>query len=106
MISSHAQNIWNATWSTVQSLTRTTPEHFATLPPDIRESAIDLIREVVHVGFVSGLLKEGGTSWPSGGKLSGEDEVVETCWKVRRCPAENARRSACCIAMISQAQTS
>lgn len=72
----------NASWSTFQSLTRTTPEHFAILPAELQEPIKDSIREIVRTGFASGLLKEGGTAWPSGGKIGSEAEVVDTCWNV------------------------
>lgn len=76
----------------MQSLTRATSEHFAMLPEELQEPIKEVIREVVKVGFVSGLLKEGETSWPSGGKQGSEEDVVATAWDVSH-PRHRGSRS-------------
>jgi len=74
------KNIWNCVWSSVESLSRATPDNFADLPPDLQDQIKILIREVVITGFKSGLLKEGQEEYPYGGKMGDAEQVAKGAW--------------------------
>lgn len=69
-------------WSSIQGLTRTTNEVFGALDPSAQKHLRAFIDEVVEVGFKSGLLKEGSTSYPAGDKMGDAKSVAEHAWTV------------------------
>ena len=77
--------MWNCTWSSVEGLTRATPEYFAELEPELQDQVKLLIKEIVGVGFRTGLLKTGAPQYPLGGTVGTEDEQCADAWsKVSR----------------------
>lgn len=74
------QNVWNCTWSSVEGLTRATPEYFAYLPPALQDQVKLLIKEIVSVGFMTGLLRTGASQYPLGGEVGTEDEQYADAW--------------------------
>ena len=76
------QNVWNCTWSSVEGLTRATPEFFAYLPKELQQQVKLLIREIVGVGFKTGLLETGAPLYPLGGKIGTEEEQCNAAWDV------------------------
>ena len=76
------QNVWNCTWSSVEGLTRATPEFFAVLPEELQKQVKLLIREIVGVGFKTGLLETGAPLYPLGGKIGTEEEQCAAAFDV------------------------
>lgn len=76
------QNVWNCTWSSVEGLTRATPEFFAVLPKELQQQVKLLIAEIVGVGFKTGLLETGAPLYPMGGKIGTEEEQCNAAWDV------------------------
>jgi len=76
------ENVWNCTWSSVEGLTRATPEFFAYLPKELQQQVKLLIREIVGVGFKTGLLETGAPLYPLGGKIGTEEEQCNAAWDV------------------------
>lgn len=74
------QNVWNCTWSSVEGLTRATPEYFAYLPQELQDQVKLLIKEIVGVGFKTGLLRTGAPQYPLGGTVGTEDELCADAW--------------------------
>lgn len=74
------QNIWNATWSSIQCLSRTYPSTFANLSSETVVPLKKLIREIVDVGFEAGLLREGDRQENLKKNMGGREEVAQECW--------------------------
>jgi 2-dehydropantoate 2-reductase len=74
--------VWNCTWSSVEGLTRATPEFFALLPPELQQQVKLLIREIVSIGFKTGLLETGQPQYPLGGQVGTEEEQCKAAWDV------------------------
>jgi hypothetical protein len=69
-------------------LTRATPEYFAYLQPELQDQVKLLIKEIVGVGFKTGLLKTGAPQYPLGGTMGTEDEQCADAWsKVSQNPS-------------------
>lgn len=78
-----SQNIWNATWSSIQALSRTHPATFASLSAETVAPLKKLIREIVDVGFEAGLLRKGDPQWNLGGKeMGGREDIANGCWDI------------------------
>lgn len=81
------QNIWNATWSSIQALSRTYPSTYAALPAATVAPIKKMIREIVDVGFEAGLLREGDPQYNLGGKgMSSRQELADQCWEIVSIP--------------------
>lgn len=61
-------------------MTRATPEYFAELEPELQDQVKLLIKEIVGVGFRTGLLKTGAPQYPLGGTVGTEDEQCADAW--------------------------
>jgi hypothetical protein len=66
----------------VEGLTRATPEFFAALPKELQQQVKLLIREIVGVGFRTGLLETGSPLYPMGGKIGTEEEQCAAAFDV------------------------
>lgn len=74
------QNVWNCSWSSLQGLIRGTPDTFFDFPEEQLVPLKTFMREVVDTGFKSGLLREGMTQYPGGGKVGTAESVAEDAW--------------------------
>ena len=66
----------------MEGLTRATPEFFAVLPEELKQQVKLLIREIVGVGFRTGLLETGAPLYPLGGKIGTEAEQCAAAFDV------------------------
>ena len=71
----------------MEGLTRATPEFFAVLPEELKQQVKLLIREIVGVGFRTGLLETGAPLYPLGGKIGTEEEQCAAAFDVVSHPA-------------------
>lgn len=74
----YGKNIWNAVWSSVQGLVGTPTPGLKEFAPEDLAPLRAFAREVVSVGFETGLLVPGAPSYPYGGKIGTVDETLKT----------------------------
>ena len=66
----------------MEGLFRTTPHTFGDMTDEEREPLKDFIREIVEVGFKSGLLFNGLTVYPSKKTVTGPQDCIDSGWYV------------------------
>ncbi|KAK8865929.1 hypothetical protein IAR55_001078 [Kwoniella newhampshirensis] len=76
-----SKNVWNCAWASIQGLVRTTAFGFSFLEPEQKETVKAFFREIVTVGFESGLLWKGMVQYPAGEICEGLESVVDYCWE-------------------------
>ncbi|ORY32287.1 ketopantoate reductase PanE/ApbA C terminal-domain-containing protein [Naematelia encephala] len=75
-----SKNVWNCVWSSIQGLTRATPNYFAHHSAAEQAPLRAFIREIVETGFRAGLLREGMPLYPAGTPMGSSAEVQRAAW--------------------------
>ncbi|WWC66270.1 uncharacterized protein I206_100171 [Kwoniella pini CBS 10737] len=78
----YLKNVWNAAWAVVTGLIRHTALQFSYLEPTEQGYIKDYFKEIVDIGFQSGLLYEGMIQYPAGDIMGDAQSVVDRAWTV------------------------
>ncbi|WVR05895.1 hypothetical protein IAU60_002921 [Kwoniella sp. DSM 27419] len=78
----YSKNVWNACWASVQGLVRHTALSFSYLDAEGIRMVKAFFREIVDVGFESGLLYEGMVQYPGEELMGNREEVTDRAWHI------------------------